>query len=56
MDFDQKMFTQLNEEVKNFNGYLLLDAIKNKGGVKPDQNQLFQNAISKNLLRFLGEI
>ena len=56
LDFDRKMFTQLNEEVKNFNGYLLLDAIKNKGGVKPDQNQLFQNAISKNLLRFLGEI
>ena len=53
MDFDRDMFADLNEEFKNFNGYLATACFKD--GKRPDLNKLFQNSISENLLRFISE-
>ena len=54
LDFDREMFADLNEEFKNFNGYLAVSSFKD--GKRPDLNLLYKNSIHKNLLRFLGEI
>ncbi|MBR7130769.1 MAG: hypothetical protein IKC82_02105 [Lentisphaeria bacterium] len=53
LEFDRKMFADLNEEFRNFNGYLALESFR--GSERPDLNRLFENSIHKNLLRFIGE-
>ena len=55
LEFDRKTFAELNDEVQNFKGYFLEESFDNQGLPRPDQNQVFRNSVSRNLLRFLGE-
>lgn len=55
LEFDRKTFAEINDEVQNHKGYFLEEAFDRKGNIRPDQNQVFLNSTSKNLLHFLGE-
>lgn len=54
LDFDRDMFADLNREFQDFNGYLAVSRFRD--GKRPDLNEVYQNSIHKNLLRFIGEI
>ena len=56
LEFDRQLFTELDEEYQNFHGYLLEAVFERQGKTRPSQKQVFENAVSRNLLRFIGEI
>lgn len=55
LDFDREMFASLNDEFQNFDGYLLKAVFDLQGKKRPDLNDWFNNSVSRNLLRFIGE-
>ncbi len=56
LNFDRELFASLNDEFQKFDGYLLKAVFEKQNKVRPDLNDWFTNSVSRNLLRFLGEI
>lgn len=56
LGFDQELFASLNDEFQKFDGYLAKAVFEKQNKKRPDLNDWFTNSVSRNLLRFLGEI